>query len=363
MEEGRLRGVAKAIRDCVGFLLRHQSESGCWTDWDLPPGRSSQWTTAYVGARLAELPADAKAPAGSALRAGVRWLLKHEREGGGWGYDDRVGCDGDSTAHAVLLLALEGIPVADATRARLLGFEQPGGGFSTYGADEGLGSWGRAHPDVSPAAAQALLKLSTARDPAVERTVQYVVAARTPNGLWNSFWWSSPLYATRASLSLLRGVGTPIDLEATRAALSRLAPANPFERGLLLESLHLTAGARDGDLVNTLAEQLVEDQLDDGSWASAPVLRITSRDCSAPWECANPGPLYADTDRLFTSATVLSALARHAASAIGSAWTGSSAARTRVLPIAKAATAPSATTPAPIQTAAFIPLTNVSAVR
>jgi hypothetical protein len=308
-----MRGVEKAVRDCVGFLLGHQSESGCWTDWDLPPGRSSPWTTAYVGARLAELPGDVKASPGPALRAGARWLLEHERDGGGWGYDDRVACDGDSTAQAVLFLALEGIPVADATRARLLGFEQPGGGFSTYAPDEGLGSWGRAHPDVSPAAAQALLKLSAARDPAVERTVQYVVTARTPNGLWNSFWWSSPLYATRASLSLLRAVGTPIDLEATRGALRRLAPANSFERALLLESLHLAAGARENDLVNTLAMQLVEDQLDDGSWESAPVLRVTSRDCSAPWECTNPGRLYADPDRLFTSATVLSALARHAA--------------------------------------------------
>lgn len=314
MEEKRLRGVEKAIRDCVAFLLGHQSESGCWTDWDLPPGRSSAWTTAYVGARLAELPAEAESPVGLALRAGAHWLLEHEREGGGWGYDDRVGCDGDSTAHAVLFLALVGIPVADSTRARLLGFEQPDGGFSTYGADEGLGSWGRAHPDVSPAAAQALLKLSAAPDPAVERTVQYVLTARAPNGLWNSFWWSSPLYATRSSLSLLRAIGTPVDLEATRTALRRLAPASPFERGLLLESLHLTAGARDGDLVDKLARQLVDDQLADGSWASAPVLRITRRDCSAPWECANPGPLYADTDRLFTSATVLAALARHAAS-------------------------------------------------
>ena len=314
MEEKRLRSLEKAIRDCVGFLLGHQSESGSWTDWDLPPGRSSAWTTAYVGARLAELPADAKAAAGPALGAAAHWLLEHERDGGGWGYDDRVGCDGDSTAHAVLFLALVGIPVADATRARLLGFEQPGGGFSTYGRDEGLGTWGRAHPDVSPAAAQALLQISVAHDPAVERTVRYVLAARTPNGLWNSFWWSSPLYATRSSLSLLRAAATPVDMEATRAALRRLAPANPFERGLLLESLHLAAEARDSELINTLATQLVADQLDDGSWASAPVLRIPGRDCSAPWECADPGPLYADTDRLFTSATVLSALARHSAS-------------------------------------------------
>jgi hypothetical protein len=37
-------------------------------------------------------------------------------------------------------------------------------------------------------------------------------------------------------------------------------------------------------------------------------LRITDRDCTAPWECTHRGQLYADPGRLFTSATCLHAL-------------------------------------------------------
>lgn len=304
------RGIDDAVSACVEFLLGRQLESGCWTDWDLPPGRSSPWTTAYVTVRLAELPTHAAAPALPALHSAARWLLEHELEGGGWGYNDRVGRDGDSTAHAILALVSQGLSVADTTYDRLLEFQRPCGGFSTYAADAGLGSWGEPHPDVSPVAALALLTRDAPADSAVESAVAYVLSGRTALGLWNSFWWSSPLYATRASLSLLRQVGASVDAAQTGGTLSRLEPSNAFECALLLESLHLVGGGSDDHVGDRLANRLVDEQLGDGSWASAPVLRVTSRDCGAPWEYANAGTLYADTDRRFTSATVVAALAR-----------------------------------------------------
>jgi hypothetical protein len=60
-------------------------------------------------------------------------------------------------------------------------------------------------------------------------------------------------------------------------------------------------------------KRLVDDQLDDGSWESAPILRVTNRECTTPWECANAGPTYADEDRLFTSATAVTAVVQHVA--------------------------------------------------
>jgi hypothetical protein len=38
---------------------------------------------------------------------------------------------------------------------------------------------------------------------------------------------------------------------------------------------------------------------------------VTDRACATPWSHPHPGPLYADPDRLFTSATVLAALASY----------------------------------------------------
>jgi hypothetical protein len=299
--------TSEAVRACLDFLLDRRSDAGCWIDWELPPGRSSTWTTAYVGLRASELPAPLKAPAAGALRSAARWLQENELAGGGWGYSDRTGCDADSTAHAVLFLSMAGARVPEEAYRHLLRFQQEDGGFSTYGSDDGLGSWGIAHPDVSAVAALAVRPMPGALD----RAVEYVLGQRTPDGLWNSFWWSSPLYATRASLALLRAVDASLDLGPTRAALHRTTPANAFERALLLESLHL---CDDGaGLADELAAALAEEQLADGSWTSAPVLRITRRTCTAPWRSEDAGQLYADAGRRFTSATVLAALGRHLA--------------------------------------------------
>ena len=299
--------IDEAVRSCVGFLLDGQSNAGCWTDWDLPPGRSSMWTTAYVGLQISELPVRVKAPAASALRAAAQWLQRNQLAGGGWGYSDLTGCDADSTAHAVLFLSRVRASIPTATYLRLLEFQQADGGFSTYGHDEGLGSWGITHPDVSAVAALAVRPVAGA----FGRAVEYVLRRRTPGGLWNSFWWSSPLYATRASLVLLQAAGSLLDLTPTRTALQAMTAENAFERALLLDALDLCDSARTH--TDGLATSLAEEQLADGSWPSEPVLRITYRTCTAPWDALDAGELYADTDRLFTSATVLAALTRHLA--------------------------------------------------
>lgn len=300
--------IEDAVRSGLGFLLDGRS-NGCWSDWDLPPGRSTTWTTAYVGLQIFELPTPLRATAASALRSAAQWLQNNVLSDGGWGYSNHTGCDADSTAHAVLFLSLLGAPIADATYLRLLRFQQADGGFSTYGADEGLGSWGAAHVDVSAVAA---LAVRPAVD-AFEKAVAYVLDRRDPDGLWNSFWWSSPLYATRASLALLQVAGATLDLTPTRTTLRWTRPTNAFEQALQLDALDL---CDEGPTVtDVLAGNLAAEQLADGSWPSAPILRITPRTCTEPWDAPDAGQLYADTDRLFTSATVLAALARHLAHA------------------------------------------------
>src|SRR5262249_12382473 len=57
------------------------------------------------------------------------------------------------------------------------------------------------------------------------------------------------------------------------------------------------------------ADTLHAAQLVDGSWTCSPVLRLTSRSVYDPWADADPGPLYADEQRLFTTVTVVAALA------------------------------------------------------
>jgi hypothetical protein len=50
-------------------------------------------------------------------------------------------------------------------------------------------------------------------------------------------------------------------------------------------------------------------QLADGSWPSGPVLRLTHRHVTAPWQASDAGPLFPDPHRLFATSTAVAALA------------------------------------------------------
>ena len=97
-----------AIRDAVArglkYILGQQNTAGNWTEWELPPGQSSCWTTAFIGYKLRLLPPDLSTRAINARKRAAEWLVQAEFEGGGWGYNETVGADADSTAYSMLFL-------------------------------------------------------------------------------------------------------------------------------------------------------------------------------------------------------------------------------------------------------------------
>src|SRR5579862_3356209 len=105
---------------CLDYILSLQSDDGSWTDWKLPPGTSAIWTTAYVGYKLQLLPGDLRLKAAWSRHASTRFLAENQFEDGGWGYNEAVGSDADSTALAILFLASEGQAVTELAYDRLL---------------------------------------------------------------------------------------------------------------------------------------------------------------------------------------------------------------------------------------------------
>jgi hypothetical protein len=83
------------------------------------------------------------------------WLRASEFPDGGWGYAEQTGPDADSTSLALLFLRTRGGNVT--SERRLCTYQQPDGGFSTYGQDASHGSWVQSHPDVTAIALLALL--------------------------------------------------------------------------------------------------------------------------------------------------------------------------------------------------------------
>jgi squalene cyclase len=298
-----------AVRAALDYIVAHQSEDGSWVDWSLPMGESDAWTTAYVGFRLGSLaPAFAKVVQ-AAKRAAAEWLERHVSDDGGWGYNVAAGTDADSTAYAILFLRGEGREVRGGSYDCLRSFQREDGGFSTYHPRNDSDSWGMSHPDVTPVAGLALLGGSGIDDIGVRRALRYVVEGRSPAGGWNSFWWETDLYSVEANIRFL-GRSAPVwDDGSTRELLRKHSAGTPFEAALLLSCLLLSDPLPAGEAVD-LAESLVRTQLDDGSWPSLPTLRVTKADCPEPWNSEDPGPLFSDQRRLFTTATALSGLCR-----------------------------------------------------
>lgn len=307
MNRDRNRLLEVALRRGLDYVLSRQRPDGAWVDWNLPPAQSSIWTTAYVGCKLQRLNAGLQQRSAAATAAAAQWLCARVFPDAGWGYNELVSSDADTTALAILFLVAAGKSIPVACYACLESFQRADGGFATYRGSGELGSWGVSHMDVTPMALLALLTRHSAEHEPITRGLRFVLNSGNVHGTWDSFWWTSCLYSTQASLTLLKKVGLNIGMPGTRETLLQLEPQNAFERGLLLSSLlFFPCGGERSSL--DLVDQLLETQEPDGSWPSQPMLRVTGRDCFEPWKPGDPDRLYSDQNRLFTTVTVLEAL-------------------------------------------------------
>lgn len=302
--------VERSIISSLEYILSHQSANGSWVDWSLPTGESDAWTTAFVGYKLALIPKGFKDIVIESTDIASEWMLGHSKSDEGWGFNDKIGSDADSTAHAILFLTSCGAAIPERSYGRLKEFQGRDGGFSTYSPGEGFGSWTMSHPDVTPVALLALLTKHGGIDSTICLGIDYILRQRTPEGLWNSFWWDSPLYSIERNLAFLDAVSAYSDTARTLENLLQIRPRNAFERSLMISSI-LYADSRSPPIkIRELVRQLLVEQQPDGSWRSRSILRLTNNSCSEPWNCKDCGPLFSDPHNLFTSATVLGAISR-----------------------------------------------------
>ncbi|MDB5868267.1 MAG: hypothetical protein JWP96_599 [Polaromonas sp.] len=297
--------LSSVLERGLDYLRASQAGAGFWSDWQLPPGESRMWTTAYIGFRLSSLPPHCREGIDENLLRADAWLRASEFREGGWGYAEQTGPDADSTALALLFLRARGYQ-GRADR-QLAAYQQADGGFSTYRQDASFGAWVQSQPEVSATTLLALLPTPFARSERMLAAMRYLKSSQRPDGLWNSYWWTSCLYATQASLAFLDAAGERPDAARLTASLGRIPAPAAFESALLLMCLALL-GKAGQPLAAAHARGLQAGQLPDGSWPSRPMLRLTARSIGEPWLLPEAGPVFSDEKRLFTTATVLAAL-------------------------------------------------------
>jgi squalene-hopene/tetraprenyl-beta-curcumene cyclase len=339
-EENRAGGqmiviTADALERATRFLLARQGRDGLWRDFDTPAGEASHWPSGFIGTAM-PLSADTT----EALERAADTLVETQHPDGGWGYNENVPTDADSTAWVLRLLTRLGRDGACRRAARCLIHHQSSrnGGVATYseadpirrftGVTRWVPFWGWCAPqtEVTAAVALALASAEHGASPAQVRDAwRFVQSRQRRDGSWSSYWWTSSHYATLQAVELASAVG---DVSAVhRAALWTIVhqrdsggwhltgDADSAFASALAVSILLRADA-DAERVQRGLLRLLELQKADGSWATQPTLRIPlppDRDPNGegPWRPVRfgPGIDVPDQHRTFTTAACVAALA------------------------------------------------------
>ncbi|MGH3831253.1 MAG: hypothetical protein ACRDRS_12545 [Pseudonocardiaceae bacterium] len=318
------------VTAAVGYLLRHQDRVSWWSDFNLAPGPSTEWVTAYVASALCSSGQPAALEA-----AGLAWrALAGCAAEGGWGYNGWTPRDADSTAWAVWLAITLGqrssVP-AVAADLFLACHQTPDGGLATYRCEAALRSFTGSSPTADLSgwlASHVCVTAAAACLPGWERLLPYLRDRQWSDGRWSSYWWIDDAYATAFATQALACSAEPDDTarlaRAGRWALDELRRTtkaghqpSPFAVALTLQALHYSASAcvaaKDG--CDRAVAWLVSRQHSNGSWTASAQLRVPPPDVHEPvthfhWEVGGriEGALVVDQAAVFTTATVLRAL-------------------------------------------------------
>lgn len=290
--------LATTIERAAAFLRAQQGASGGWRDFLLPPGASTSWLTAHIAYVLEDV-----AIMDDALDRAATYLAHTGGLRDGWGYNERVPIDCDSTGQALLVLQRRAsVTGFDRHLDWLLRSQTEKGGFPTYIRTDPTG-WAKPHPDVTLAVADLLGRAGLR---AQQRRALDWVESSSPPAPVASYWWNTDAY----NLCLQSKVGhhrAPAAALARRRLRERRA-RSPETAMLLLAAL--ADGPVEGTMM-TAGRNLQRMQLADGSWPCAPCLRVTD---PAEHELGAKlrGRVYAGRLRVFSTAYALAALARFA---------------------------------------------------
>lgn len=328
-------GASLALERGTRFVLANQGRDGLWRDFLTPAGEASEWPTGFIATALHLAGAEA-----GALERAADTLVANQNVDGGWGYNEAVPSDADSTACVLLFLARLGRRESACRRAAsclLQHQRRENGGIATYREPGpirrfmGVGrwmrfdGWCRPHTEVTATAGRALVAFAPDNCSAeIGAAWRYVRSQQRADGSWSSYWWTSPHYTTLQAVELALSLGDhdsvgraaewAIRGQAGGGAWSAPGAATSAFATALSLSVLLHAGASRQPVERGIA-RLAALQDEDGGWPSHPIMRIPLPGAVDPdrrrrWRLGGRGIVVRDQHRTFTSAACIAALAR-----------------------------------------------------
>jgi hypothetical protein len=288
----RPAGSSDPIAAGLDFLFSTRQQQS----WGLSslPGQESAWVTAYVLARLGEVPSHRITYSlRQKIEKSLDWLLETRTPGGGWGFSSGSPDDADSTSWAVVALRQHGRPAPDGSLELIRSCRRSDGGFSILpGAAHANEPSRLSAPDVTAIAVRALALIDAASSEFLASHLRTDTPG-TPCRLASAFFVSSTL------LDWEPGMAPWFVVNAVRQLACQLAGEGAWEQALRLRCM-TRLGMQSAW---ALAAGLRRLQQPDGSWPGS--ARPSAISAASAQEV---GPLNDDQGVLAT-VTSLSALA------------------------------------------------------
>jgi Prenyltransferase and squalene oxidase repeat len=293
-QTGSSRQPASADAIAAGLEYLFSLRQGkSWSICRADVGQSAPWVTAYVLARLVEIPSHQISYARrQRIEESLDWLVEIRTPGGGWGFSG-TGDDADSTAWAITALRQHGRSVPDEALEWVRRCHRHDGGFA---ADpETANAAGRLRfsaPDITAIAVRALASIDA---PSSEFLASHLRTdlPGTPCRLPSKFFVSSTL------LDWEPGMAPLLVVDAVRDMACQGSSENAWEQALLLRC----ATRLRMQSAWALAAGLRRLQRPDGSWPGSvvftPIARLSAH---------QSGP-HLDEQGVLATVTALSALA------------------------------------------------------
>lgn len=324
--------LTNAIENALNYVEANQNEDGSWSDFMTSAGTGKAWVTGYVGSQIAahfpESPALQKTK--KLLAEDVTSLLS---------YNDSIFQDGDSTTFILALTQQLNVPNQEISE-NWFNYFHSSGGWRTYIHEEPLrkrlelpedisvAAWISPKACVSAAAATVLKEIDQS---AFNKTAAYLVKNINSSGYWESYWWTSPVYATAYAIIALKDSSSYISIceNACNWLLSQQQPdgswlnppsakPNAFYTALALNALLTFDKITHQAAIEKGVNWLQNNQTTDGSWQTDRILQIPATDVGNPqtvkhWRNCSFGVncITDDHNRVFTTSAVLNFLATY----------------------------------------------------
>ncbi len=326
--------LEKACSNALEFIMKNRNPNSMWNDFITPAGESEDWPTGYIGYILSNLQNRDDNLVNILKEIGNK-LIKNQGLDGGWGYHYGVPPDTDSTANCLLFLENIGISSDEIINNGirfLIKHQTPNGGFSTYRnprpilryinfpANSSCDGWCSEHLCVTPMALNAIIKFNKNEfSENVNNAYKIICEKQTVNGSWPAYWWTEDYYSTYYCSKVLGYINKE---EYNQRILkscewtsknqntdggwvnSTVNISCPFYTALAVKTLLIVPDRFEVNIQNGI-KYLIKSQKDDRSWIGFPKMRIPHPKDIDP---SQPQSECEDHNRLFTTATVLSAL-------------------------------------------------------